>query len=490
MSRDPKGIAALGLYRFGLGPRPGSIAAIASDPQGAMLADIERTGATRLSQHDLMPSDTALRAYVQVRTDRRAARFKLARRMQEKVSSGPPATNEQKAGAAPTMSEEKSMASEDAPNAPMRMKRPGRAATEISEKEAEARVSAALASEIGVAERLIWFWSNHFCVSSRKAQVRSVVGAFEREAIRPHVLGRFADMLLAAESHPAMLMYLDNFRSIGPNSRAGRSRSRGLNENFAREIMELHTLGVRSVYSQADVTNFAKVLTGWGIGSPQREDGGRFRFAPDRHEPGPQTVIGKVYPDTGFEQGRAVLLDIARHPATARHIAKKLATHFVADEPPQPLVDRLSARFLETDGDLKEVSKALLQSDEAWNAPRAKLKRPSEWIVNSLRAVDADAPPIGVVLQAQNMLGEPLWRAPSPRGFSDQSSEWIDGLAERLDIANFLSRRLATRDRPEAVLDAALGPLASEQTTKTVMRAEDQTQALTLLFMAPEFQMR
>jgi hypothetical protein len=203
-----------------------------------------------------------------------------------------------------------------------------------------------------------------------------MAGAYEREAIRPHVLGRFGDMLLAAEGHPAMLLYLDNARSIGPDSVAGLRQKRGLNENLAREILELHTLGVRTVYSQADVTNFAKVLTGWTI-LPTASDpdhGGEFVYLRRAHEPGSQMVVDNTYPDTGTAQGRAVLADLARHPATAKHVATKMAHHFIADDPPPALVERLTQRFLDTDGDLKEMAKALLAARSP--APSGQDQRP------------------------------------------------------------------------------------------------------------------
>ena len=190
--------------------------------------------------------------------------------------------------------------------------------------EAKARYDAALNADIGLVERLVWFWSNHFCVSADKGPTRPLCGAYEREAIRPHVLGKFSDMLLAVETHPAMLLYLDNARSIGPNSFAGMRRGKGLNENLAREIMELHTLGVRTGYTQTDVTNFAKVITGWTIVPPRQdpERGGEFIFNPRMHEPGAaDACIGKTYPEDGFEQGRAVLEDaratIRRPPSTS-----------------------------------------------------------------------------------------------------------------------------------------------------------------------------
>ena len=247
-------------------------------------------------------------------------------------------------------------------------------------KEIKAKLDAALAAEIGFAERLVWFWSNHFCVSAEK--VPNMAGGYEREAIRPHILGRYVDMLLAVEGHPAMLVYLDNFISIGPNSVAGINRTRGLNENLAREILELHTLGVRTGYSQDDVLSFAKVLTGWTIisANDNPEHGAEFIFNRRLHEPGPQRVMDRTYADTGVEQGRAVLKELARHPATATHVATKLARHFVADEPSPALVERLDKIFRDTDGDLKEIAKGLIAAPEAWTPVQSKLKRPSEWV--------------------------------------------------------------------------------------------------------------
>jgi uncharacterized protein (DUF1800 family) len=323
--------------------------------------------------------------------------------------------------------------------------------------------------------------------------VRPLCGAYEREAIRAHVLGKFSDMLLAAETHPAMLIYLDNTRSIGPGSTAGIRRGKGINENLAREILELHTLGVRTGYTQEDVTSFAKVISGWTIVPlrQERKHSGEFAFNPRMHEPGAQNVLGKSYPDRDFEQGRAVLLDLARNPATARHIATKLARHFVADEPPQPLVDRLARRFLDTGGDLLEVSKTLASAPEAWAAPRAKLKKPSEWTLAAMRANGLALRDVRRVVNTQNLLGEPLWRPPAPKGFSDDSAAWLDGLAGRLDIANVLARRIGNDLRdPDEMVDTALGPLASAQTRQAVKRAESRPQALALLLMAPEFQRR
>ncbi len=359
-------------------------------------------------------------------------------------------------------------------------------------EEASARTSAALASDTGFAERLVWFWSNHFCVSADKGPVRALCGAFEREAIRPHIAGKFSDMLIAVESHPAMLLYLDNARSIGPDSVAGQRRGKGLNENLAREILELHTLGVRTGYTQDDVTNFAKVITGWSIvplkQNPER--GGEFLFNGNLHQPGPQHVIDRDYADKGFAQGRDVLLRLATHPATATHIASKLARHFIADDPPKALVDRLAKRFTDTGGDLKEVSKALVNDPAAWDAPRTKLRRPAEWLVSYLRATGINPTEVRPLIGALNLLGQPLWRPPAPNGFSDDSAVWMDGLAQRLDIANQFARRVGDLVDPASVAELSLGPLLTKDTRDAIANAESRPQAIALLLMSPEFQRR
>src|SRR5262245_48360799 len=501
MALDPKAEAALALHRFGLGPRAGSVAAIASDPRGALLAELDRAGAGRIVGADLLTSGEAGRAAFAFQQAQRAAR-QAERAAQAAQTSNAPSANAQ--GSAPASPEMKPAEQAGAPASSQPPRNPGPGVPQqIYLDEAKARFNAALGAEIGFVERLVWFWSNHFCVSADKGNVRQICGAYEREAIRAHVLGRFGDMLLAAESHPAMLVYLDNARSIGPDSIAGLRQKRGLNENLAREILELHTLGVRSVYTQEDVTRFANVITGWtrvpfrqdaALASGQRDDssarGGEFEFNARMHQPGSQSVIGRIYPDTGVEQGRAVLAALARHPATAQHVATKLARHFVADEPPPALVERLSKRFLATQGDLKAVSKELATAPEAWEAPRAKLKRPGEWIIGTLRAVGVTPAEIGPMMQAHNLLGEPLWRPSAPKGFPDESAPWLDGLAQRLDIANQFARRAGGEADPREVFEEALAPLASTETRHVIARAESRPQALALLFMAPEFQRR
>ena len=272
------------------------------------------------------------------------------------------------------------------------------------------------------------------------------------------------------------------------NSIAGINQDKGLNENFARETLELHTLGVRSGYSQADVTNFAKVLTGWTWLRPEEPiHGGEFVFVKRLHEPGDQVVLGKRYAEGGLDQGRAVLADLARHPATAQHIGEKLARHFVADDPPPALVAKLAKTFLDTDGDLRQVARTLVTAEQSWTTPRQKLKPPAEWIAGVIRLSGTVADiPIGRIMNAQVALGAPLWRPPAPNGYSDNEAAWIDGVPRRIDIANEFAGR-ASRAEPLEVLESGLGPLASTQTRETIARAESRGQGLALLVMSPEF---
>jgi len=462
---------ALALHRFGLGPTGDSMTAIAADPRGALLADLDRQNAGRLDA-SLPSSAEASREVFDFRAAQ-SAKQKLALRVQKEAETSGEAQAMSELARVPGLG--------DAPP-PQKPPLP----QQIILNEAKARFDAATGANIGFVERLVWFWSNHFCVSADKDV--AMAGAYEREAIRPHVLGRFADLLQAVESHPAMLFYLDNVESMGADSIAGINRDQGLNENLARETLELHTLGVRSGYTQADVTNFANVLTGWTWVRPEDPNhGSEFVFMRRLHQPGDQVVLGKRYPDTGLDQGRAVLADLARHPATAHHIAEKLARHFVADDPPPALVGKLTKTFKDTDGNLKELARNLITADESWNPQRQKLKPPAEWIVGVIRLAGAQSNiPIGRIMTAQVALGAPLWRPPAPNGYPDSEAAWLDGVPRRIDIATEFAARVPHAE-PLALLESGLGPLASPETRETVARAESRPQALALLVMAPEF---
>jgi uncharacterized protein (DUF1800 family) len=361
--------------------------------------------------------------------------------------------------------------------------------------EALARLQRTVIADCGFLERLVAFWSNHFCISANKGELaRMWAGSFEREAIRPFVLGRFADMVKAVEQHPAMLFFLDNQQSLGPDSRAGQNRKRGLNENLAREIMELHTLGVGGGYSQEDVTSLARIITGWTFAGRQGQLGtpGTFVFNANAHEPGPQRLLGKVYEAGGVAQGEAALADIARHPSAAKFIATKFARHFVADDPPPALVARLQDLFQKSDGDLKALTMTLVDSNEAWQAPLTKLRSPYEFLVASGRLLARVPEDPGPYLGSLNLLGQPLWSPAGPNGFHDTNAAWAapEGMKLRLDISAQIAARVAANIDPRDLLEFAAADTASAETRRTIERAESRQQALALLLMSPEFQRR
>ena len=339
-----------------------------------------------------------------------------------------------------------------------------------------------------VFERWVLFWSNHFCVAATKGTTLGLVGPHEREAIRPHAGGRFRDLLRAATLHPAMLLYLDNAQSIGPQSRAGQRRTRGLNENLARELLELHTLGVRGGYGQADVTELARLLTGWTVA----RDSGQVEFNPAWHEPGAKQVLGRRYAE-GPEAVERLFDDLAGHPATARHVATKLARHFVADDPPAPLVDALAARFTATGGDLSAVATALFTHELTWQATLApKFKRPEELVLSAHRLLKLPVTEPERLTRALAAMGQDVGRAPSPQGWPDREEDWLapDALWKRVQWGAALAQRhpdLAdARQLAELGFGADLGP----ETRQQIERADSGRQALALLLASPEFQRR
>ncbi|MDE2466193.1 MAG: DUF1800 family protein [Alphaproteobacteria bacterium] len=474
---DPQAVVTA-FNRFGLGAKPGDLALAASDPRGMLASELKAPGVAEVAPEALGSSIDALQRLFLDQKDKRMAR--------ERAATEPPidtsaSSDQSAAGAA------KQGASQTKPQGPSLEQK-------LYRGEAMARFRKAFSARVGFVERLVAFWSNHFAVSVSKGQfIRVVAGPFEREAIRPFVLGKFAQMLMAVESHPAMIFYLDNQRSIGPNAAAGRLSGKGLNENLAREILELHTLGVGG-YRQIDVTELARIITGWSFAEAESEVGepGAFVFKANWHEPGPHSVLGKVYPQRGRDQGEAALLDLARHPATANHIAMKLARHFVADAPPPDLVQALSRKFRDTDGDLMEVSLALIQDERAWRAPATKIRTPAEFLLAAARAMDFLPDEPGPILHLQNLLGMPLWQPGGSNGFSDSTSEWAapEAMKLRLDVSWRLAQRFRDVGHPLGVLDIVAGLAASRETRDAIAHAESRQEALALLFMSPEFQRR
>ncbi len=465
---DPR--AAIAANRFGLGARPGELAAIGSDPTGWLEAQLGRRRPLPAELGSIAPAHEQLVSAQELRSERRQMRGKSRLR------------------------------SESPPSVALRSKmRDFRMAQQRGYLEqAAARTLAAINSREPFRERLVHFWSNHFTVSMLgKPLLSSVAVSFENEAIRPYVTGQFVDLLLAVETHPAMLIYLDNQSSIGPHSRAARrarGRKRGLNENLAREILELHTLGVTGGYTQQDVTTFAEVITGWSVGREGRRfsmgRAGRFAFLAPAHEPGRKTLLGRSYPDTGFEQGVSVLRDLAAHPATARSLAVKLVRHFVADDPPLSAVERVARVFRQTEGDLARVSAALVASPEAWQLPATKLKSSQEFVVSAYRATGAEVPRERQLIGSLRLLSQPPFAAPSPAGWGDRAASWdgADALLKRLEWAAVFGRRASAS--PAQVAETALGPLLSSATSRALEGARDRRQAMALLLGSPEFQRR
>ncbi len=374
------------------------------------------------------------------------------------------------------------------------------------EAQERARLLAALTTPAPFAERLTYFWANHFAVSADNVVMLGLAGTLEFEAIRPNVFGRFGDLLQAVETHPAMLSYLDQIQSIGPDSavqrraslRQARTKSVGLNENLAREILELHTLGVGSGYSQADVQELARALTGWSVGgflppttAIAAVDGG-FVFQPDWHQPGERVLLGKTYRQDGDAQGRAMLADLAVHPATAHHLATKLARHFAGDVPPPALVERLAATHMKTGGDLSRVYETLIDAPEIWSRSLAKFKTPWEWLVSALRGVGVtDAPDLKFVVELRD-LGQSIWKPRSPAGWDDTAPSWAapDALLRRVEVAQRLAATIGDRLDARMLARRLLPGTLRPETSAAIARAASPAQALALLLVAPEFMRR
>lgn len=339
------------------------------------------------------------------------------------------------------------------------------------------------------------FWMNHFTVFLHKNdEMPYYLVSYERDVIRPRALGKFEDLLEATAHSPAMLLYLDNASSIGPNSLAAqraqfrpnqKKRREGLNENYARELMELHTVGVNGGYTQADVTQVARILTGWTVNLPQR--GGGFQFDPRRHEPGTKTVMGKKFKDHGEQEGRELLHMLATRPATAQFISRKLAVRFVSDQPPQAVVDRMAKTFLSTDGDIKAVLTTLFHAPEFWNSDiyRAKVKTPIEFVVSAARASNAEIDNMQPLANAVRGMGMPIYGCVTPNGYSWTSDTWVstNALVNRMNFAlslaanrfpginiTWISQTAAT-DNPPASTPVNSDPRAEESRLEALLLA-------------------
>ena len=470
----------IAVLRFGLGAKPGDLAAAAGDPKRWLTSQLQ--GPVPLAVDTVLtPSDQIFAALLAAREEKKDLQREAAREM--------PAGAVTADAAAP--------ANKVAFNAIREAYLPHYRAQVLTRAQ-----SAALTTR-PFAERLVHFWSNHFAVSADKGVVYGLAGSLENEAIRPHVNGRFVELLTAVEQHPAMIAFLDNEYSVGKDSDAARMAARfstrrqfGINENLAREILELHTLGVNGGYTQTDVTSFAQIITGWSIGGGKgRLAGGipgRFYFRDNLHEPGPKIFLGKTYYEEGQRQGEAVLADLCRNPATARFVATKLVRHFVADDPPPAAVERVAKAFLKTGGDLPHVYAALLDAPESWNAENRKFKTPEDFAFSTFRALDFTPSTAEEVVHTFDLLGQRQFTPGSPAGWPDTSQSWdgSDAIMHRVLWSTRVAAKYERGADPLELAASSLGAYARPETLEALRRATSGSQALALLLMSPEFQRR
>jgi uncharacterized protein (DUF1800 family) len=476
---------AIAANRFGLGARPGDLRQD-GDVRAGLKAQVGRPQSFALEDPGLISSEQAGGVLVAYRDQRQAE--KQAQAAAQARPAADMADMQGAPGRSPAAAQDQAAA----------FAKPLRELNQLTLADIQARYGRALTTDTSFAERLVTFWSNHFTVAATKLQTLPMAGPFEREVVRAHMTGSFADLLLASTRHPGMLLYLDQAQSIGPDSVAGQRRKAGLNENLAREIMELHTVGVHAGYTQADVTEFAKALTGWTIAGERMRrfapnlTPGRFVFLDLAHEPGARTVLGRRYADNGEGQAHAILLDLARHPGTARHVATKLARHFVADDPPPEAVARLEKVFVATGGDLPSLHRAVVDEPLAWRPEASKFKTPYEFQVSALRLTGARTLPPRLIQLAGQMLGQPVFRAPSPAGWPDDAASWAgpDALIKRLEWSQQLADRSQIRTPPEVLAAQGLGASLTPRAATAIHRAESPAQGLVLALMSPEFQRR
>ncbi len=461
MTIDRNLAGAIAVTRFGLGARPGEIESASSDPQGFLAAQI-RAGGADPTGPDPATAGERTREYLAFRADHK----------RDKKDGAPRSPVESEA---------------------RRQLRQGVIA------DFSARVQHGVATPDGFRERWALFWTNHFTVSAAKVSVGPFIGPFENEAIRPHVFGRFEDLLVASSTHTAMLHYLDQTRSIGPDSAAAiakgaGAKNHGLNENLAREILELHTVGLEAGYAQADVTEFARAMTGWNVGGEHSPPDklGLFVFDAEAHEPGARTILGRRYAEGGYDQARAVMTDLAASPHTADHVAGKLARHFVADDPPPALVARLRQSYLASGGDLSALARTLIASPEAWDPAARKFKTPYEFLVSTWRATGMTPQDLNVADSVFTSMGQKPYAPPSPKGWPDEARIWCapDALVKRMNWSETFAARAGAGHDPMRLASNALGARLTPLVAKTIARAETRPEGLSILLMSPEFQRR
>jgi uncharacterized protein (DUF1800 family) len=448
--------AAIAFSRFGLGRRRGE--AVPADPRAWLTAQIDAPDPTPTAG---MPSVADALALLWAFTQAQKTANEMAAQSGETMAGGQPDKN---------------------PDTPEKQ-----AFHAHQKMEVEALLANAVMTPAGFRERLVWFWANRFTFATKGRPAAACSGPYVREAIRPHVTGKFRDMLMAVMTHPAMLTYLDQASSTGPDSMVGERRHRGINENLARECLELHTVTPASGYTQADVTAFARLLTGYTVEIKDEPRG--FRYNPKMHEPGPETIMGRSWPD-GEGGPQAFLAWLAGHPSTQHHLADKLVRHFVSDDPSPADVATIQAVLRDTDGDLAATSKALIALPNAW-VPLTKMRTPQDYVVASMRAVGAEPEKEPQLPGMVAKLGQPVFGAPFPIGWPDRAADWAgpEALLQRVDFAYQFAGRVIDQE-PATVGEDTLGPLLSAETLTEIRRAGSRQDGLTLLLASPEFQRR
>jgi len=447
--------AAIAVTRFGLGAKDGEIAAASAEPKAWLLAQLRPNNSHHAAFDGLLSSRDI---------------FKISRAYKD---------------ARKTMSDA---------NRPAASEKYGKTVKRNFEREIKARSIYAAETDTPFHERLTRFWSNHFSISARNRNTQLFPGAYEREAIRPHILGSFYELAASAIFHPGMLVFLDNVSSVGPRSPQGLETGKGLNENLARETLELHTVTLAAGYSQSDVTELAKALTGWSVerdAALENNRQGQTTFKARTHEPGSRSILRKTYKEKGPQQALAILKDLCAKPETAENIARKLAAHFVADTPPQVLVRALKSSFLKTGGDLQALYKTLVTSPDAWTPSAQKIKTPEEMIISTARMAGFGAVITKRARDTYDSLAQLPFTAPTPEGWPDLAEAWLgpDAVVKRIEWANELSSRLPNMDARE-FLQSALGERLSAKTLQAVSGAESGQQAFVMALMSPEFQRR
>lgn len=435
---------------LGMGARPGEIEACKSDPKAWVKAQIENPGALN---ENYAEAPSAAQLVTLQRRNRGRMRKKLVEKQDEEA-----------------FSERRKTLS---------------AFVSHHNQELALRHAQAVESQTSFVERWAWFWFNRFTVSARDNHLRMVASAFEREAIRPHIFGRFEEMLTASTLHPAMIYYLDNVKSVGPNSAFARMHGGKHNENLGREVLELHTMGVGGGYTIDDITALSFGLTGWTHQVPKK--GYATIFKKNRHEPEPAVMLGKTYSTHGPEQIHNMLSDLAVHPATAQHIAENLVAHFIAGPPSGSAIEALKDNFLETGGDLKALALTLVNLDEVWSQSGWTFKRPDEYLVSVGRALpvweDHFNPKIA------QLLGQPLMQAPGPDGWVQTGEDWIntENILIRLGWLRRALQSLPSWVNAEFFMEEALGGHVSRRTGDILTKPLKRNELLALGLTSPEF---